>query len=128
MAAVLHRLFEKQLVAETHTEHRLAFLGKLHHPPAETGARELLQRGSKGSDPGQHQAVRPLELILVGCEPGLGADVQERTLDRAQVADAIVDDRNHPRRPLDDGTAPPACSAIASRSAKPSALNVASAM
>ena len=69
-----------------------------------------------------------LEVIPIGGELGLGSDMEQRPLDRAQVADSIVDDCYQPSRPLDDGTPPPPRTDIASRKARPSALNVPSAM
>src|SRR5712691_10315102 len=125
--AMLRRFLEEELIAEAHPEHWLSSFGELDHPPADSTLRELFQRGGEGADPRQHQAVGALQLVPVGREFRLRSDVKEGAFDRAQVADPVIDDRNHPRRPLDDGTPPP-LTLMASRSANPSALNVASAM
>jgi ABC-type uncharacterized transport system ATPase subunit len=73
-------------------------------------------------------AVGRREHVAIGRQTRLRADLDQRPLDRADVADAVVDDGDHPRTPLDDGMPGPPVVDIASWSARPSALKVASTM
>src|SRR5437660_1646784 len=101
--------------------------GQFHDLPAQVARLQPLERRREGADAWQYQAVGPAQLVLVGGDPGLRARVQQRALDRAQVADPVVDDGDHPKSPFEDGIPRPP-SAIASRSARPSALAADSAM
>src|SRR5258708_1345142 len=128
VAAVLLRLLEQELVAEAHAQQWLARFSHRRDASAEAVFRELFEGRRKSPNPRKDDSFRLFELFRIRGERGLGPDMRERSLDRADVAHAIVDDRDHPSSPFDDGTpaAPPGD--IASRRARPSALNVASAM
>src|ERR1700674_2239794 len=128
VAAVLLRLFEQELVPEAHAQQRLALAGDVHDAPAEAVLRELFQGRRESPDSWQHDSFRLLELFRIRRELGLGSHVRERPLDRADIAHAIVDDRDQPKSPFEDGTPAASPGDIASRSARPRALNVASAM
>src|SRR5690348_9920969 len=126
--SVLRRLFEEELVAEADAQDRFASLRQLDDPAAEAALLEPRKRGREGADTGKHDACGSLEVLLVRGEPWLGAHLEQGTLDRADVADAVVDDRDQPSSPFDDGTPAEPEGAIAPRSARPSALKVDSAM
>jgi hypothetical protein len=86
------------------------------------------QRGRERTHAGQHDAAGALQLFWIRRQLCFGADMAQRPLHRMHIADSVVDDRYQPNSPFDEGTpGPPPC-AIAERSARPSALNVASAM
>src|SRR5438034_2232825 len=95
MAAALGRLLEEQLIAETYAEQRLARAGQLDHPAAEAALGQALSRGAERSDARQHEARGALEGVAIRRYLNLRTRVHQRALDRAQVADAVVDDRNH---------------------------------
>src|SRR5579859_125389 len=120
-------LVEQQLVPKAYPEHGLAAPREAGHPPPEPVLGELGHGGRERAHAWQHQALRPLELIGIGRDQRLGAGMHQRALHGAQVADAVVDDGYQPSRPFEDGTAGPPPARVASRRARPSALNVASA-
>src|SRR5690242_16395138 len=125
--AVLERFLEQQLVAEADAEHRLAGARQLDDPPAEPSLLEPGERRRERANAGEDDAVCARELVDITGQPSVGADRDEGALDRADVADAVVDDRDHPSSPFDDGVPRPV-TVIASRRASPRALNVASTM
>src|SRR5258708_14072039 len=128
VATVLLRLLEEELVAEAHAQQGLARFSQGHDAPAEAVFRELLQGRRESPDPREDDSFRLFELFRIRGELGFGSDVRERSLDRADIAHAIVDDRDQPSSPFDDGTPAFPPGDIASRRARPRALNVASAM
>ena len=128
VAAVLHRLIEQELVAEAHAKDRLAVVRQVHNSTTQSALRELVQGRRKRPDPRQYQAFGILQVFWVAGQLWLSPNLDKRTLDRSHVPDSVVDDGDHPSSPLDDGTPGPPPGDIASRSARPSALNVASAM
>src|SRR5262249_14912943 len=99
VTAVLFRLFEEQLIAEADAQQWPALTRKLHDPAAQVPLLQLPQGRREGPHAGQHQAFGSGQLVVVGGRSRSGSDVQQRTLDRAQVADAVVDDRDHPESP-----------------------------
>src|SRR5262249_10699113 len=99
VTAVLLRLFEEQLIAEADAQQWPALTRKLHDPAAQVPLLQLPQGRREGPHAGQHQAVGAGQLVEVGGHARGGSPLQYSTLDRAQVADAIVDDRDHPESP-----------------------------
>src|SRR2546425_11579004 len=127
VAAVLRRLLEEQLVAEADAEDRPSLQGQLDHAPPQPTLRELFKGRRKRPHARQDHAIGVIELIGVSRQRRVGSDMEKSAVDRAHVAYTVVDDRDHPSRPLDEGTPGPPPAAIAWRSARPKALNVASA-
>src|SRR5207302_2904277 len=127
MVAVLGRLVEEQLIAEADAEQRLAAPGQVDDLPAQVALLQPRQGRREGPDTGQDETVGSAQVLLVRRDLRLGARVQQRALDRAQVANAVVDDGDHPSTPLDEGTPRPRTD-IESRSASPNALKVDSDM
>src|SRR5437588_2793416 len=124
---VLARFLEEQLVTQANTEQRLALPSQLHDLAAEVARGQLLEGGGESADARQHDAVRTLQVLLVRADLRFGPHPEQGALDRAQVADAVVDDRDQPSRPFEEGIPRPPRD-IASRSASPSALAADSAM
>src|SRR5205823_5361181 len=79
------------------------------------------------TNPRQHDPIGLGHVVRVRCQSDVSADMDQGALDRADVAHPVVDDRDQPRRPLEEGTPADPPGAIASRNARPSALNVDSA-
>src|SRR6266550_9535176 len=127
VATVFHRLLAEELVAQAHPQDRLAVARQLHDPAAQAGVEEPGEGRRERADARQHDPVGRVQLVRIRGQSDLGTHVDQRALDGANVAHAVVDDRDQPSRPFDEGTpgAPPA--AIAARSASPRALNVDSA-
>ena len=125
---MLRRLLEHELIPEAHAEHRLAPPRQLDDRPAQAVLGQPGQRGSKRPHTGQDDALGALQLGRIGGQAHLRPDMDQRALDRADVAHAVIHDRDQPSKPFDDGTPAEPPGAMASRSARPSALNVASAM
>ena len=92
---------------------------------------QRLHAPTEGADAGQHDAVGVADQRRVGGEAGVGAEVLERLLGRAQVADLVVEDgdQGHVRHttPLVDGMPPPS-TRTASRRQRATPLKVASTM
>ena len=128
MSAVLNRLVEQQLVSQTHAQQRLPFGGQLDDPAPQSLLGELLQRRCERPHAWQDHAVCSLELVGIRGELRLSPHVRQRALDGTNVANPVIDDRDHPSSPLDDGTPAGPPGDIASRRARPKALNVASTM
>ena len=57
-------------------------------------ARSAFMHEPKAPTPGSTMPSAPFACSAVGDELGLGADVDERLVDRAEVADAVVEDRD----------------------------------
>src|SRR5438876_686544 len=126
--AVLARLLEQELIAEADAEHRLATPRQRDDSPAEAVLRQSRDGRRERSDARQDDAGRRLELAGIGGESRLGSDLDQRALDRSDVADPVIDDRDHFKTPFDEGTPGRPVDAVASCSARPRALNVASTM
>src|SRR4051794_9063945 len=119
--AVLPRPFERQLQAEADAEHRA--------PRRDAGTQRLVMaavaqprhRRARRSDPGKHRKVGGGDVRDDRCSEPL-----ERELDRTDVAGPVLADRDPHRTPFVDGRPAPS-RATATRSARPTALNAASA-
>ena len=85
----------------------------------------------KSPTPGSTTPAAPAAAAGIGDQGGVGAEVLQRLLGRAEVADAVVEDGDHapePHRvPFVEGTPPPS-TRTASRSARATPLNDASRM
>ena len=103
VAAMLRRLLEQQLIAEADPEDRLPLLGQFDDPAAEAAFGKLGKSGRKRPYPRQHHAVGVLKVVAIGGELGLSSNMEQRSLDRAQVPDPVVDDRDHWGPPKNSG-------------------------
>ena len=59
---------------------------------------QRLHAATEGTDAGEHDAVGVADQPGIGGEPGVGAEVLERLLGRAQVADLVVEDGDQRHR------------------------------
>ena len=104
-AAELGRALEQQLHPQADPEHGPARLDELAQQVVVAEPAHLLHGLREGADAGQHHAVRAADTLVVARDLGLGAHVLERLLGRAQVAHAVVEDRDaRHRTPFVDGT------------------------
>src|SRR5262249_49694325 len=118
----------EQLHADADPEERLALGDGLAQQRRQPARLDLVHRGAEGTIAREHQGVRPPQGGRVAAELDLGADLAEALRHAAEVADAVVDDRDH-RLPLVEGTpVTPGSHATAVRSARAVALNSVSAM
>ncbi len=95
--------------------------------PFETGGAQRLHACAERPDPREHHRVGVFDGSHIGGERGVGPEVLQGLLRRAQVADPVVDDRDHVESvPLVDGTESPPSRFTASRNARAAPLNDAS--
>src|SRR3954447_9080445 len=132
---ILVAAVEQKLQAETDTEEWLVTAGPGANRSREPGCIEPCHRRSRRADSRDDKAVRVRQGVRVGSNDDVGTDRRERLVDRDEVARAVIDDGDpgsrgphHPSEPLVDAT-PSRRGSIsqATRSARPSALNAASA-
>ena len=125
-AAALFRLAEEQLHPDADAEERPTGAGAGEERVRQAALLESAGRRSGVADPGDHGERCPLDLAGVFGDDGIGAGTLERRADAAQVPGAVVGDGDPHSEPLVEPTAAPS-SEHASRNARPSALNAASA-
>ena len=116
---------------EAEAEHRHAGVDALVQQLVEPERADRLHRLAERAHAREDDQRGVADAVVVGRPVGRRADVLERLLDAAEVAHAVVDDRDaRHRSPLVDGIAPPASGSIATawRSARANALNAASTM
>ena len=121
-AAVLLGLLDRQLQTEADAEHGAAVGVAGAERDVVAAHAQALHRGACRADPRQDGEIG---VVDVGSQ--LGAETAERDLDRAHVAGAVLADRDSHNRPFVDGSPAPS-RAVATRSARPRALNAASAV
>src|SRR5579862_3328279 len=120
-APVLLRPLERELQAEADSENRTTVVEALSQRLVVTARAEPVHRGAGAADARQHREVRAADVVREA-----RAQPRERQRDRAQVAGAVLADGDVHSTPFVDGN--PALSLrTAARSARPTALNAASA-
>src|SRR5688572_20854103 len=125
-AAVLVRRIERQLQSQADAERRLARGDALPQGGVEVANGEALHRGARRPHSGENGEVGARHVLRVARSARVGAEALERQQDGAHVAGAVLADGDPHRRPFVDGRpAPSARTAV--RSARPTALNAASA-
>src|SRR5215217_476628 len=125
----LLRLIKQQLHSNTHTQQRRPLAHSFFHQAIEATIFQRLHARAKRADARQHQPLRCAQLSLIAADDRLAAHRRKRLLDRAQVANSIVDDRDTHNDPFVLGT--PRIRlfrSTACRNARAEALNVPSRM
>src|SRR5581483_914809 len=121
-AAVLLRPLDRELEAEADAEHRPVQRKPLAQHRVEPLRVQLRHRRPCRPDPGKHREIGARHVVRQLC-----AESAQRDLDRADVARAVITDRDLHRIPFVEGM--PADSVRnAVRSARPTALYAASAV
>src|SRR4051794_6312991 len=120
-AAVLLALLERELQPEADAERRLRARTEHVDEPA---VAQALHRRARRADAGQHREVGGLHVV-----DQLGTEPCEGKLHRADVAGAVTADRNRlaHNTPFVEGSSAASPTRLASRSARPTALNAAPA-
>ena len=88
-------VLKQQLHADADAQQGPAAGGRLAHQVLEATAPQSCRARAKGANAGDDHAVRRPHLILVGCQHHRRADVLKSPLHIAQIANAVVDDRDH---------------------------------
>ena len=88
-------VLEQQLEADADAEHRFAHGDGVEDHPVEPARPQRRRAGAEVADARQHDPDRPVRLGGRRDETGLGADVRQRLLGRAQVADPVVEHGDH---------------------------------
>ena len=121
---------EEQLVPEADAEHRALAPRDVTHRSAESGLLQRTRSDRERADARKHHTVARHDHVRIRADHRFGARDAKRALDAAQIADAVVADCR-PRAlttSLSSTGTPPPMTRNASRVARPSALNAASAM
>ena len=82
----------EHLHADADAEERALGLDRLQGDLVEPGRAQRFHAATEVADAGQHDARRLADEAGIGGESGIGADLLERLLGRAEVADAVVED------------------------------------
>src|SRR5437763_7892310 len=120
-AAVLLRLVERELQPEADAEHGPAVVHSVAERVVEPAPAQAVHRRARRSNAGKHREVRSRDVAGQA-----RAEARERDLDRARIPGAVVADRDIHMTPFVDGMPSPS-RFTATRSARPTALNAASA-
>src|SRR4051794_38724747 len=120
-ASVLLRPVERQLEAEADAQDRCARVEPRAQRVVVAARAQTVHRRARRADAGQHCEVCAADVV-----GDRRAEPAERDLDGAHVPGAVAADRDVHRRPFVDGTPVPEV-ATAAASARPTALNAASA-
>src|SRR5581483_3846079 len=130
---VLVRRVVEELHADADPEEGHVAGGDVARDRRETRAVERVHATSERADAGEHDARGIVDDRGIGGQPGVRADVLQRLLGRAQVADAVVEHRDEraircgQRVPFVDGTDVPSMR-DAARNERATPLNAASMM
>src|SRR5215510_3883495 len=123
------RLIKQQLHPNAHTQQRRPFARSFLHQPIEAALLQRLHTRTKRADTRQHQPLSFTQHTLIATDDRFTTCRRKCLLDRAQVADAVVDDHYIHNDPFVLGTPRMRLfRSTACRNARAEALNVPSRM
>ena len=106
MLSVLIAALEQQLHSEADAEQRLSVSGEPTQHTVKPSRAQLVCCIAERPDPRQDYSVRRLENAAVSADRHALTDRPQRTLERKQIANTVIDYRDHHSTPLVDGISP----------------------